>query len=71
MIDVFGYRAAKGATSAVIALFERLGAAITTAYAPVALTATAAWTLSTVFIATRRVGSGQSAAGSEETRASV
>jgi len=71
VIDVFGYRAAKGATSAVIALFERLGAAIATAYAPVALAATAAWTLSTVFIATRKVGSRRSAVGSEEARLSV
>jgi len=57
VIDVFGYRAAKGLTSAVIALFERLGATITRAYAPVALAATASWTLATIFIAYKTKGS--------------
>jgi AAA family ATP:ADP antiporter len=44
VVDVLGYRTAKGATSAVIAGFERsVGPAIARAYGPVALVATGVW----------------------------
>jgi AAA family ATP:ADP antiporter len=44
VVDVLGYRAAKGATSAVIAAFERsVGPTIARAYGPVALAATGVW----------------------------
>jgi ATP/ADP translocase len=46
VVDVLGYRSAKGATSAVIAVFEReVGAAVAAAYGPVALAATVVWAI--------------------------
>src|SRR5439155_20133528 len=48
VVDVLGYRAAKGVTSAVLVPF---GAAATKAYGPIALAATAAWTLAAVAVA--------------------
>jgi AAA family ATP:ADP antiporter len=44
VVDVLAYRSAKGATSAVIAVFERaVGTAVARAYGPVALAATVLW----------------------------
>jgi AAA family ATP:ADP antiporter len=54
VIDVLGYRAAKGATSAVLAIFERLGAVITRAYGPVAIAAAAVWAMAAIIVARRR-----------------
>ena len=51
VIDVLGYRAAKGATAAVLAIFERIGAAVTRAYGPVAIAAAAAWALAAIVVA--------------------
>jgi AAA family ATP:ADP antiporter len=54
VIDVLGYRAAKGATAAVIAIFERLGAVIARAYGPVAIGAAAVWAMAAIMVARRR-----------------
>lgn len=54
VIDVLGYRAAKGATAAVLAIFERLGAAVARAYGPVAIAAAAVWTMAAIIVARRR-----------------
>ena len=54
VIDVLGYRAGKGATAAVIAIFERLGAVIARAYGPVAIGAAAVWALAAIVVARRQ-----------------
>jgi AAA family ATP:ADP antiporter len=54
VIDVLGYRAAKGATAAVLAIFERLGAVIARAYGPVAIAAAAVWAMAAIVVARQR-----------------
>jgi ATP/ADP translocase len=54
VIDVLGYRAAKGATSAALAISERLGAIITRAYGPIAIAAAAVWALAAILVAQQR-----------------
>ena len=61
VVDVLGYRTAKGATSAVIAGFERwVGPAVARAYGPVALAATGVWAVAALLAGAlaRRAGDG-------------
>jgi len=57
VIDVFGYRTSKGATGAMIAVFERFvgAAAVAGAYGVIALSACAAWLGAAAFIGARPI----------------
>ncbi|MDB5321503.1 MAG: hypothetical protein JWN40_3134 [Phycisphaerales bacterium] len=62
VIDVLGYRAAKGVTAAVLAVFERLGAVVVRAYGPVAIVAAAAWGVAAMIVARRAAPASESLA---------
>jgi AAA family ATP:ADP antiporter len=51
VIDVLGYRTAKGVTAGVFAIFERFGAVVARAYGPVAIVAAAAWGVAALVVA--------------------
>jgi AAA family ATP:ADP antiporter len=50
VIDVLGYRAAKGATATALAIYEAFGGVVARVYGPVAIGAAAAWGVAAVLV---------------------
>jgi AAA family ATP:ADP antiporter len=71
VIDVLGYRAAKGVTAAVLAVFERLVAVVARAYGPVAIVAAAAWGVAAIIVARRAAPAPESLAVASDSSEAV